>query len=360
MTDVARKIALVNPMASRRPTGMGGAGFGLCDAFGATGINSASYCWINDRVTSRLLRIILRWMLSEIVAVGRQSDVVIYATHHGPILAVAPRVVVVHDLICINNFWQSPVQAICFCVFAPVVSVTSAAVVSISRHAAVEWNKRFGFIRRVDAVIPSISRSLTHMATSLLTLAERRALGQILFVGGNYRHKSLDYAINVVRAARGRGLPVNMLVVGTDWSVWRSIVGAEINELAEEGIVIEQYCSLERLRDEYQRSLCLFFPSREEGLGFPPLEAAACGCPVICNRIPVLLEVAGPFADFVDTGNVAEGVDAVRRLFCEELDSTLHSRLEAGRLWSEKFKANHILEKWKQLLASLPLSPQVI
>lgn len=38
---------------------------------------------------------------------------------------------------------------------------------------------------------------------------------------------------------------------------------------------------------------CFIFPSLYEGFGFPPLEAMACGCPVICSNATSLPEVCG-------------------------------------------------------------------
>jgi glycosyltransferase involved in cell wall biosynthesis len=39
---------------------------------------------------------------------------------------------------------------------------------------------------------------------------------------------------------------------------------------------------------------CFVFPSLYEGFGFPPLEAMACGCPVLCSNTTSLPEVCGP------------------------------------------------------------------
>lgn len=36
----------------------------------------------------------------------------------------------------------------------------------------------------------------------------------------------------------------------------------------------------------YNRALALLFPSRYEGFGWPPIEAQACGCPVVASDIP--------------------------------------------------------------------------
>jgi glycosyltransferase involved in cell wall biosynthesis len=42
---------------------------------------------------------------------------------------------------------------------------------------------------------------------------------------------------------------------------------------------------------------CFIFPSLYEGFGFPPLEAMACGCPVVCSNTTSLPEVCGPAFD---------------------------------------------------------------
>jgi glycosyltransferase involved in cell wall biosynthesis len=47
---------------------------------------------------------------------------------------------------------------------------------------------------------------------------------------------------------------------------------------------------------------CFVFPALYEGFGFPPLEAMACGTPVICSNTTSLPEVCGPAFDADSTG----------------------------------------------------------
>ncbi len=53
-------------------------------------------------------------------------------------------------------------------------------------------------------------------------------------------------------------------------------------------------------------------PSEEEGFGAPVIEAMTLGTPVVCNRIPALVEVGGDAAVFVgaDARSIAEGIQA--------------------------------------------------
>jgi glycosyltransferase involved in cell wall biosynthesis len=66
----------------------------------------------------------------------------------------------------------------------------------------------------------------------------------------------------------------------------------------------------------YTGARALVFPSDDEGFGLPTVEALACGTPVVASDIPVLREVLGDRATFVDAadleGLLAAGVAAER------------------------------------------------
>jgi glycosyltransferase involved in cell wall biosynthesis len=59
----------------------------------------------------------------------------------------------------------------------------------------------------------------------------------------------------------------------------------------------------ERLAQLYSDAALLLFPSLYEGFGWPPLEAMACGCPVVCSSEGSLPEVAGTAALMAPAGN---------------------------------------------------------
>lgn len=61
----------------------------------------------------------------------------------------------------------------------------------------------------------------------------------------------------------------------------------------------------------YQGASMLAFPSLGEGFGFPPLEAMACGTPVVttkCGSIPEVVGDAARFVDGVDPKSIAHGI----------------------------------------------------
>jgi glycosyltransferase involved in cell wall biosynthesis len=72
----------------------------------------------------------------------------------------------------------------------------------------------------------------------------------------------------------------------------------------------------EHLAAIYSGARALVFPSDDEGFGLPTIEALACGTPVVATDIPVLREVLGERATFVEAGDLegllAAGVAATR------------------------------------------------
>jgi glycosyltransferase involved in cell wall biosynthesis len=84
------------------------------------------------------------------------------------------------------------------------------------------------------------------------------------------------------------------------------------------------YLADEDLRALYSSCRLFIYPSLYEGFGFPPLEAMACGAPVITSRIPVITEVVGDAAHLVSPENIND--------LAQSIISLLESPEELGRL----------------------------
>lgn len=74
------------------------------------------------------------------------------------------------------------------------------------------------------------------------------------------------------------------------------------------------YVSDEVLAALYRRALCLAYPSFYEGFGLPPVEAMACGCPVIASQTSSLPEVCGDAVLYCDPADPATLARAIARM----------------------------------------------
>ncbi|MBI4654810.1 MAG: glycosyltransferase family 4 protein [Nitrospirae bacterium] len=64
----------------------------------------------------------------------------------------------------------------------------------------------------------------------------------------------------------------------------------------------------------YENALCLVFPSFYEGFGLPPLEAMACGCPVIVSHVASLPEVCGNAVIYCDPYNSVDIAEKIKQV----------------------------------------------
>jgi glycosyltransferase involved in cell wall biosynthesis len=86
------------------------------------------------------------------------------------------------------------------------------------------------------------------------------------------------------------------------------------NVALPQGAEVTGYVDRPRLRELYRHARAFVYPSRYEGFGIPPLEAMACGAPVIATRTGAICEYAEGAALLIDPGDRDALRDALVRL----------------------------------------------
>jgi glycosyltransferase involved in cell wall biosynthesis len=132
-----------------------------------------------------------------------------------------------------------------------------------------------------------------------------------LVVGTRAAHKGLGGLAEVQALLAARGL-VLAVAGASDPMVFRNA-----GDPAGQAVVPLGRVTDAELRALYEAALCLIFPSRYEGFGLPPLEAMACGCPVIAAAAAAVPEVCGDAALWFDNGGPRRLPDALARLLNE-------------------------------------------
>jgi glycosyltransferase involved in cell wall biosynthesis len=98
----------------------------------------------------------------------------------------------------------------------------------------------------------------------------------------------------------------------------------------------------------YSAAKCFIFPTLHEGFGLPPLEAMACGCPVVVSDKGSLPEVCGDAAVYVnpyDPQSIAEGI--LKVLIDENLRQNL---IQKGYQQVKKFSWEQSVKKFLEVL----------
>lgn len=120
----------------------------------------------------------------------------------------------------------------------------------------------------------------------------------------------------------------------------------------EKEIVFTGVVSGEELFRLYNSAALFVFPSLYEGFGLPPLEAMACGCPVITSNTSSLPEVVGDAGVLVNPYDVNELAKAMERVL-EDGDlreKLIKKGLERVKLFSWQKAASQTLEVYESLV----------
>ncbi|MBI1910219.1 MAG: glycosyltransferase family 4 protein [Deltaproteobacteria bacterium] len=139
----------------------------------------------------------------------------------------------------------------------------------------------------------------------------------ILVVGSTTLIKNLSSIIQSAEWLEHRR--INIVAVGDRASEIYKKSGLESNQIRYIG-----YVSDSELRSLYSKAVCLLFPSFYEGFGLPPLEAMACGCPVIASDRASLPEICGDAVLYCDPDKPKEIIETIEKLLT---DPTLRERL---------------------------------
>ena len=85
----------------------------------------------------------------------------------------------------------------------------------------------------------------------------------------------------------------------------------------------------------YSAAHALIFPSLHEGFGLPPVEAMACGVPVLATNRTSVPEVVGDAAVMIDPGSPQSLLDALRRVTDESIRRELINKgFERAKMFS--------------------------
>lgn len=241
---------------------------------------------------------------------------------HGtlPITSKTAAVVTLHDFTSITMAHRHRAKTILsFNLFVARSLELATRVACVSRAVADEAIRGFGVAASKIEVVPN-------GVDPFFSPGGVEASDYILFTGTLEPRKGLEDLLEVWLSLP-EPKPRLVLCGGRGWHV-------RIPEHPR--IEVTGYVSRERLRELYRNALLFVYPSHHEGFGIPPLEAMACGAPVIATRTGAIPDFADGAAELIEPGNVA----ALRRAMIQLLrDPNRREQLrvagaERARLWS--------------------------
>ena len=192
----------------------------------------------------------------------------------------------------------------------PLMVRSAAMIIAVTESIKREIVEHLGVKPERVAVTPEAPRRTFHRIPITETLATRKQLeiedDFLLFVGTVEPRKNL---LTLVRALddvlRNTSLRPQLVIAGGKGWLTDELDAFMETSGVKERVRFIGYTSDEDLRALYSACRVCVYPSLYEGFGLPPLEAMACGAPVITSRIPAIEETVGSAAILVEPTDVA-------------------------------------------------------
>ena len=259
-----------------------------------------------------------------------------------PLFPSVPSLVTVHDLIALRfPQWCKKSNVIYYQKFLPYAVKKATRIIAGSKTIKEELVRYLKVPKeKISVIYPGIDSSFKPVEGAKILSRVRRRYGLperfILFVGNLEPKKNLRGLIDAFGKVKGcRKIEHKLVITGKKGWKYRNIFKAvEENSLMGE-VIFTGYCRQEDLPALYSMADLFVFPSLYEGFGLPPLEAMACGTPVLTSDRGALPETTGGCTLMVNPekiDDIAEGIMTL--LFDQDMRKSL---IEKGRRWVEQF-----------------------
>lgn len=284
-------------------------------------------------------------------------DLMHYPNFAIPLVQTCPYVITIHDLIYYLYPEQCPSTVAHYYARWMLRYATTHArvIITDSYHSQQDLMRHFKIpIQRIRVIYPAADAFCTPEKSSGVEAAIKSRYGirqpYILFVGKHHPYKNISALLQAYMSHPAIYQQTQLVIAGK-CDQRRS----DLYELAEKcpqqgQIIFTDFVQEDALFDLYRYARLFVFPSLYEGFGLPPLEAMACGVPVISSNAASLPEVVGEAAIQVDPHNISELADAIRSVLADEdLWQRLRQKgLQRAQHFSWKTAARQILDIYTQ------------
>jgi glycosyltransferase involved in cell wall biosynthesis len=179
----------------------------------------------------------------------------------------------------------------------------------------------------------------------------------LLYVGRTNPQKNIPRLVEAFAVLRGeiQDDPVyrdlRLLIIGDEISRYPALRHAVIQSRVEDTVRFLGFVPIDTLRAFYQAAAAFVFPSLYEGFGLPPLEAMACGTPVVCSNVSSLPEVVGDAAEIVNPENVFDIARGMREVLLNQPRRSLlvERGFEQARRFSWERTAQQVLDAYEEI-----------
>ncbi len=257
------------------------------------------------------------WMQSSLPARAflDRASVILSTGSEGTLLPLVPQVVTVHDIIPLlfPSLHPHASELIFFRYLLPRVLRRSSAVIAVSQSTKKDIIKLYHLpAEKVHVIYEGYDMELFYPHQDTQNITKVYGLEHYIHYGGNVLpHKNVATLIRAFGLIASK-VPHQLVLQGRRDSKYAADLETMVAKLGLEGrVVFLGYVPLNHLPYLYSGATVFATVSLSEGFGLPPLEAMACGTPVVASKTSSLPEVVGDAGILVDPNDAEQIAEAL-------------------------------------------------
>lgn len=290
----------------------------------------------------RMLRILWEQIILPMRVHKTRPSLVHSPGYIAPLLANVPVIVSAYDIIALKH------PELCtrsnrmhYRIFMPLSIRKASGIIVPSAKTEQDLIARFPCARDKTTVIPlgvADKFRVLERSDRFHRIRQKYGLPQdfVLFVGQREPKKNLEVLVEAFQLLTSKSEFKHGLVIAGKKGWRQSSVHSAVRELGLSGrVTFADFVDPDDLPYIYNMADAFAFPSLYEGFGLPPLEAMACGIPVVCSDRGSLPEVVGDAALLANAEDPASFASALDLAITDERTRT--DLIEKGKRRSSQF-----------------------
>jgi len=265
------------------------------------------------------------WSVGLPLHLARSSFDLFHGTNYEvPLWSWRPSVVTIHDLSLLLHSEVHEARLVRRARWRlPLMAKSASMIITPSTSVKNEVCETLGVDAGKVAVTPEAPRAVFKRVEDAEASEVRTRLGVnddfVLFVGTIEPRKNLHRLVEAFeQVLNATSLSPQLVIAGGQGWLMNDFSAIIKQKKLENRICLTGYLHDEDLRALYSSCRVFVYPSLYEGFGLPPLEAMACGAPVITSRIPSITETVGTAARLVDPRDTNQLSRAMVEMLSEE------------------------------------------
>lgn len=272
-----------------------------------------------------------------------------------PFVSTARYIITIHDIIPLvmeKEYLQSTLKKLLYLIRLKWAVKRARIIIADSVHTKNDLIKYLGISEnKIKVIYLGIDNGFRVLVDIDMHCKIKQKYGIekpfILGIGSNEPRKNAVRLIKAFQIFKEKyPSDIQLVIIGKPW------LQQKCESICYNDVSFIGYVDEEDLVALYNCTEAFVFPSLYEGFGLPPLEAMACGAPVITSNLSSLPELVGDSAVLIDPYNIEQIADAIWRVISDKDFALLlkNKGLEHVRRFTWEKSIRELLELYRECL----------